>query len=198
MKAILSISVVAVFLIIAPGRSFALWDTITVSRDQAKAHGLEVRTKAVGQRHVHVELEFQAEGDFGAFSPEGRFKDRSGVELRIGDGDDRVMSALLREDQSKPGRVVVSFTASRASLDQTHLRVMAPYQDGGLGGAFYELRVNEFVPALRPARRSTALQPSRQVKPEVVGQFGAGRALLPDARRPGVAVLLQIDPLRNP
>ena len=151
MKTIFNVSAVAVFLIITPGRSFALWDTITVSRDQARAHGLEVRTKGVGQRHVHVELEFQTEGAFGAFSPEGRFNDRSGVELQIGEGDDRVMSALLREDRSQPGRLVVGFTVNRASLDQTHLRVMAPYQDGALGGAIYELRVNDFVPAPRPA-----------------------------------------------
>ena len=62
--------------------------------------------------------------------------------------------AVLREDQSQPSRVVVGFTLSGSSLDQTHLQVRAPYQNGAFGGAFYELRVKDFVSALRPAAGS--------------------------------------------
>jgi hypothetical protein len=92
-----------------------------------------------------VELEFKTEGNFRAFSPEGKFKDSSGVELRIHEGDNLAVNAPLREDSSKPGRVVVRFTAKRTRLDQINLRVMVPFQDGGAGGTNYELRVKDFV-----------------------------------------------------
>jgi hypothetical protein len=141
MKAIPKISAVAVFLIIAPSLCFALWVNVTVTRDLAKELGMEVRTKAAGPNNVHVELEFKTEGRFGAFNEE-RFKHRSGVELRIGEGDDLVVSAPLREDRSQPGRVMVNFTAHRTFLDQTNLRVMAAESDGGIN---FDLRVKDFV-----------------------------------------------------
>jgi hypothetical protein len=118
---------------------------LTVSKEEAKDLGLEVRTTAAGPDHVSVVLEFKTEGNFKAFSPDGKFKDRSGVWLWIGQGENSQLTAALKEDRSKAGRVVVGFTADRAQLDQSNLRVMAPYTDGGLGGAEYRLRVKDFV-----------------------------------------------------
>jgi len=144
MKTIVSIVVFAVLLGVAPSPCFALWDVLTVSKEEAKELGLEVRTKAAGQSRVGVELEFKTEGNFKAFNPEGKFKDRSGVWLWIGQGDNSVLTAALKEDRSKAGRVV-GFSADRVQLDQCNLRVMAPFQDGGAGGTEYRLRVKDFV-----------------------------------------------------
>ena len=138
MKAAFNITVLAV-LLVAPNRSFALWEIAPVSKEQAKEMGMEVRSERAGPNHVRVELEFKTEGKFGEFSPEGKFKDRSRVELRIGEGDklrifeidNTSLTAPLREDRSKPGRVVVSFNADRAHLDKINLWVMVPESDGG-------------------------------------------------------------------
>lgn len=103
---------------------------------------MEVRTTATGPNHVIVQLEFKTEGKFEEFSPEGKFKDRSRVELRIGEGDNPPVTAPLREDRSKPGRVVVNFTSDRTQLDKLKLWVMVPES---LGGTIYDLRVKDFV-----------------------------------------------------
>jgi len=139
MKAAFNITVLAV-LLVAPNRSFALWEIAPVSKEQAKEMGMEVRSERAGPNHVRVELEFKTEGKFGEFSPEGKFKDRSRVELRIGEGDNPPVTAPLREDRSKQGRVVVSFTADRTQLDKLTLWVMVP---GNEGGTAYVLSVKD-------------------------------------------------------
>jgi hypothetical protein len=131
MKAIFNILTVAIFLIVAPSPCFAAWDIAPVSKDEAKKMGMEIRSTA-GLKHVKVELEFKAEG---------KLKEFSRVDLRIGEGD-KVVIAALREDRSKPGRIVVSFTAPRAQLDKISLWVMVP---GSLGGTVYDLRAKDFV-----------------------------------------------------
>jgi hypothetical protein len=145
MKTILNIIALAVLLLVAPSPCFALWDVVRVSKKEAKEFGMQVRTKAAGPNRVSVELEFKTEGNFSAFSPEGKFKDRSLVELWIGKQDNPQVTAALREDRSKAGRVVVGFTVDRGQLDLSNLRVMVPFQDGGAGGTTYELRVKDFV-----------------------------------------------------
>jgi len=133
MKTIINISAVAVCLVAAPSPCFALWGIVPVSKEVAKELGMEVRTSATGPNHVIVELEFK---------PEGEFKGFSRVDMRIGLGDNPPVTAALREDRSKPGRVVVSFTADRGQLDKIKLWVRVPET---LGGTIYDLRVKDFV-----------------------------------------------------
>ncbi len=135
-KTILNISAAAVFLVVAPGVCFALWDTEVVSKERARELGMEVRSTAAGPNHVQVEFEFTVEGELKNFSH---------VDLRFGKGDNLEVAAPLREDRSKPGRVTVTFTANSAQLDKLTLRVMAPFRDGGAGGTIHELRVKDFV-----------------------------------------------------
>jgi len=133
MKTIFSISAVAVFLVVAPSPCFALWFTVGVTPELAKKMGMEVRSTPAGPKQVRVELEFKAEGEL---------KDFSRVDLRFGEGANPPVTAPLKEDRSKPGRVVVSFTADRAQLDKIHLRVMVPGLDGG---TIYAVRMKDFV-----------------------------------------------------
>src|SRR5262245_43371014 len=100
MKPILTSSAVAVFFLVAPSPCFALWGIAPVSKERAKKMSMEVRSNAAGPNHVTVELEFKTEGTLKNFSR---------VDLRIGEGDNPRVTAPLREDRSKPGRVVVSF-----------------------------------------------------------------------------------------
>ena len=145
MKTIVSIVTFAVLLTVPPRACFALWDVLTVSKEEAKELGLLVRTTASGPNHVGVELEFRAEGAFKAFRPGGKFEDRTLVQLWLGQADNPILTATLKEDRSKAGRVVVGFTADRLQLDQINLRVMVPFTDGGAGGTEYRLRVKDFV-----------------------------------------------------
>jgi len=141
MKSALTIAALAV-LLVAPSPCFALWMVASVSKEKAKEMGLQVSSEQAGQNQVRVELAFKTEGAFEEFGPAGKHKDRTGVELRIGEGKNPLVTVPLREDRSKPGRVVVSFCADRAQLDQIKLQVMVPDSDGG---TVYVLRVNEFV-----------------------------------------------------
>src|SRR5438128_2560717 len=108
MKTVFNLLTVAIFLAVTPNPCFAIWDVVTVSKEQAKQLGMEVRSKASGPNQLQISLEFKVEGNLKEF--DGRFKENSGVYLRIGKGDNLVMSAALREDRSKPGRVLVGFT----------------------------------------------------------------------------------------
>ena len=134
MKTILNISAVAVFLVVAPSPCFALWEIAPVSKERAKELTIEVRSEAAGPNDVAVELEFKLEG---------ALKDFSRVDLRVGKGE-KLVSAALKEDRSKPGRVVVSFAADRTRLDELTLCVFVP---GRLGGTIYQVRVKDFVEA---------------------------------------------------
>jgi hypothetical protein len=103
------------------------------------------------------------------FKPEGKLKDFSGVDLRIGEGDNPPVTAPLREDRSKPGHVVVSFTSDRAQLDKLKLWVMVPES---LGGTIYDLRVKDFVepkkelPKPPPIPTSPPITSPRQFRPD--------------------------------
>jgi hypothetical protein len=147
MRAIFNISAVAVFLVVAPSPCFALWLIAPVSKERAKELGMQVRTTATGPNHVIVELEFKTEGTF---------KDFIRVDLRVGEGDNPPVTAALREDRSKPGRVVVSFTAERGHLDKIKLWVMVPGLDGG---SIYDLRVKDFVEL---KRKTVDMPPNRR------------------------------------
>ncbi|MHC4403877.1 MAG: hypothetical protein ACYTG0_29825 [Planctomycetota bacterium] len=130
----LSSSVLAVLLLVAPSPCFALWSIGQVSKERARELGMEIRSKAAGPNAVRVELEFETEGKLKSFSR---------VDLRINEGEKWLVTATLRENRSRPGRVVLSFAADRAHLDKITLWVMVP--DMMPGGTIYELRVKDFV-----------------------------------------------------
>jgi hypothetical protein len=95
---------------------------------------MEVRSEpAYRPNEVAVEFEFKTEG---------ALKNVSVVQLRVGDGENPSLTARLQEDRSKPGRVVVGFTADRAQLDKLALCVYLPLETGG---QIYELRVKDFI-----------------------------------------------------
>ena len=133
MKTILSISTAAVILFAVPSPCFALWESVRVSKETAKQLGMEVRSTTAAPNHLVVELEFKNEGSLKEFSR---------VDLQFGEGDNPPLTAALREDRSKKGHVVVSFTADRGQLDKITLLVLVP---APLGGAVYEVQLNDFI-----------------------------------------------------
>jgi len=139
MKTLAPLAVLA-FLLAAPAPCFALWEIDTVTKERAKEIGIEVRSTKVPTNHVRVELEFKVAGVLKEF--DGPAKVGSRVELRVGKGDNPPVTAALREDRSKPGRVLVSFVADRAELDKLTLWIMIPEP---LGGTIYDVQVKDFV-----------------------------------------------------
>ena len=130
MKSIFAISAVAVFFF--SSSCFSLGWRKTVTKEQAPKMGMEVRSEQTGPNQVKVELELKIEGGL---------KNLHDVVLQIGEGDNSLVTAPLKEDRSKPGRVVVRFTANRAQLDKAKLSVSV--HEAGLG--IYDLRVKDFV-----------------------------------------------------
>lgn len=145
MKTRLTILALAILLLVTTSPCFGRWAALSVSKEEAKAMGLQVRTTAAGSTQVRVELEFKTEGNFQEFGPEGKFKDQRRVELWVGDVNTPRMTAALKEDHSTASRVVVGFTADRGQLDESHLRVIVPHAGDGAKGVTYVLRVKDFV-----------------------------------------------------
>lgn len=136
MKTIYTLAAAAVLLAFAPSTCLAVWDVLTVTPEVAKELGMAVRSKAGGKNQVSVELEFPLAGDLGRVNE---------VILKVGQGDSSSVTAHLKEDRSKPGRVGVSFWVNRALVETTSLSVMVPGSPGTVGGAMYDLRVKDFV-----------------------------------------------------
>lgn len=103
MKTIPHIFAIALFPVVAPNSCFALSGKASVSKERAKELDMEVRSEAADPNHVRVEFECKTEG---------ALKNLTHVDLLFGQGDNPPVTAHLREDRSKPGRVVVSFTAA--------------------------------------------------------------------------------------
>ena len=133
MKTIFNLFVMAVLLLVVSSPCFALWGHENVSKARAKELGMEFRSEPTGPNEVGVDLEFKTEGELKNFSQ---------VDLRIGEGDNPPVTAPLREDRSKPGRVAVRFYADRGQLDKLSLWIRVP---GGAGGTIYHLRAGDFV-----------------------------------------------------
>ena len=137
MKTILNILALTFLLFASTSRCFAYMQIEEVSKERAKELGMAIRSNAAGPDAVRVELEFESNGVLKSFSR---------VDLEISDGGKSLVSASLKEDKSKPGRIVVSFATDRSKLDRITLRVVTmsagqvvPEITG------YELRVKDFV-----------------------------------------------------
>lgn len=138
MKTIFSITALIALLVVSPGLCFADWVIGPVTKEQAKELGMEIRAKTNGSTGVSMELEIKTESGLKNFGSAQRER----VELQLRDRGTCLASATLKEDRSKPGRVVVGFEADRAHLDKLLLRV---WISQGLGGEIRELRVKDFV-----------------------------------------------------
>jgi len=112
----------------------ALMEIQNVSKARAKELGMEIRSNAAGPDAVRVELEFETTGEL---------KSLNRVDLEFREGGKFLMTSSLREDRSKPGRVVVSFAADRARLEQISMRVVVQRSPRNMTG--YAILVRDFV-----------------------------------------------------
>jgi hypothetical protein len=141
MKTKFNISILAILLAVAPSPCLALSILRTITaREEAKQLGMEVRANAIGTNQVAVELEIKTEGQARFYATLER------VELQINKGGTNLVSATLREEQSKPEHVVVRFTADRAQLEVITLRVCGT----AMGQVIYDLPMIVLVDSEKP------------------------------------------------
>src|SRR6266550_6413842 len=133
MKTIRNIPILTFLLALAASPCFAMMSIASVSPARAKELGMEIRSQPAGPDAVRVELELETRGELKYFN-------RVDLEIRDG-GKLLISSALMPENRSKPGHVVVVFTAARAQLDKITLMVVV----GDFGDVGYALRVKDFV-----------------------------------------------------
>ncbi len=160
MKALFSFTALVILVAATPGVGFAMMSIEPVTKDRAKALGLEVRSSAAGPDVVRVELEFETKGEL---------KNYSRVDLELREDGKLLTSSTLKEDRSKPGRVVVGLAADRAKLDRLTLRVVVEH--GARTRTGYDIKVTEFVdPAPGPNDRRRVTDP--EGKPVTAGVQG--------------------------
>ena len=133
MKAKTIIILAAAVSIFVSRECIAVWGVETVSKDAIEKFAAEFRAIPAGPKDVRVEFEFSVAGALQGYSR---------VDLRIGNDGDMGVTATLKEDRPKDGRVAVSFAASRDYLDKIRLWVFVPESHGG---SIYEFRVKDFV-----------------------------------------------------
>jgi hypothetical protein len=134
MRTIFTVSVLAVMLAVAPNRSYALESIEIVTKERAKSLSLQIRANAAGPDAVLVVLEFETKGEL---------KNYHRVALELHDGEKLLATSTLKEEEAKAGRIVVSFAADRAKLDQFTLKVVT--QHGPRDRTGYVLKVKDFV-----------------------------------------------------
>ena len=134
MKPILKFSVLTSLIVAAPSLCFAMESIGFVSKGRAKELGMEIRSRSAGPDAVRVELEFETRG---------KLKNYSRVALEMRDRGRLLLSATLREEQPKPGRIVVGFVADRRNLDKLTLKVVVERRSTGRIG--HVIRVKKFV-----------------------------------------------------
>ncbi len=136
MKIILS-TVVVILLLVLPSECLAMMEIADVTKEQAKEMGLTVRSHKNGEAGIAVTLEFRTMGKLETFQR---------VELQIGEGKDRIMSAPLLASQPTPGSIVVRFSAYPAYLDKSILTIVV-IGNNPLGGEGYRIKVKDFIEA---------------------------------------------------
>lgn len=134
MKMLFSIVVVTFSFVMTTNVSFAIMGIEQVSKERAKALGVEVRAKASGPKHIWVELEFK---------PKGELKKFNHVSMEIREGKELLVGyAPIQTKRTNSGTIVFSFMANRAYLEKITLRVV---EGDPLNMNGHDLQLKEFV-----------------------------------------------------
>jgi len=129
----LTFLVAPVLALTIPTFCFALEEIEFVTKERAKELGLVIEWNAAGPDAVRVVLDFETKGEL---------KNYTRVELSMHEGEKLLMSSTLKEEDAKPGHVVVSFAADRKKLNQIELKVVVGQLDGRVG---HIIPVKDFV-----------------------------------------------------
>ena len=144
MKTLLHLAGLILLLAISAHPCLAMMSIEDVSKSRAKELGMEIHTNGAGPDATLVQLEFDVKGDLKRFAR---------VDLEIHDRGKLQLFASLKEERPKPDRVAVSFSASRAQLENATLRVVTGFP-GNYSG--HDLRVKNFIDPQKAAAAPAA------------------------------------------
>ena len=134
MKTKFTILILGLLLFAAPDCCFAEYTIFDVSMAQAKEMGVTIRSEKNGDAGIRVWMEFKATG---------KLKEFAYVEVQIGEGKSRIMSAPLRVSHPSPGSVAVQFSADLGYLRKSALEIFV--DAAPLGGTIYRFKVKDFI-----------------------------------------------------
>jgi hypothetical protein len=122
MKTYIKSAVLTFLIIAASSRCYALvMITEVASEPAAKDLGATIRTEMVGTNQVGIWLEF---------APKGKLQTFRSVELEIGSGDKKLVTATLSPSKQTPDNVVIYFSTDPAYLPQSTLTVFYKISGG--------------------------------------------------------------------
>lgn len=118
----------------ASTQSFAMISVGDISPREAKALGVSLRAERNGEAGVRVWLEFKAAGELAK---------STSIQLKIGDGAERMMSAPLQVSSPTSGSMAVNFSAYPAYLSKSALMIVV--YNGPKGDVGYRFKVTDFI-----------------------------------------------------
>jgi hypothetical protein len=132
MKTTTSLAVLTL-LVAACGTCLAMISVRSVSKNEAKELGIELRAKPNGPNGAWIELEFK---------PEGKLADFKHVSLEIRDDKEFQLGwTPLKDERTSSGSVIVRLNGNRAFLEKVTLRVVR----GDFADRGDDLRIKDFV-----------------------------------------------------
>jgi hypothetical protein len=126
------------------GHGFAEQMNQNVSKEEAKEFGATLRS-VQGEDSVHVWLEF---------TPKGKLKDFTQVELGIGDPKKRIMAAPLQTTRSPANTVSAHFSTDWAHFPASSLTIVV--NEGRLAQYGYVFKVSDFISKEGAEKKETA------------------------------------------
>jgi hypothetical protein len=138
MKTIINVCIL-IFLLLTPHtRCHAMISVEDVSAKRAKELGVTFRMTRNGEAGIQVRMEFKAEGEL---------KKVTYVQVQIGEGEERIMSAQLPISNPTPETGAVSFSAYPDYLLKSSLMIVV--YNGPKGDVGYRFKVKDFIESQR-------------------------------------------------
>jgi hypothetical protein len=123
-----------IIIMVVPSHCFGMFSIEDVSKSRAKALGVTFQTNTNGEAGIQVRLEFNTRGEL---------KKITYVELQIGEGESRIVSAPLQVFYPSPKTGLVRFSAYPAYLPKSTLTIVV--YGGPKGDVGYRFKVEDFT-----------------------------------------------------
>jgi hypothetical protein len=134
MKTTVKIIALIFLLLTVCSQGFAMISVEFVSRERAKELGVTFKKNSDGEAGVKVWMEFKSQGELEKITY---------IQLQVGEGKDRIMSAPLQVSHPSTGIVSVNFSAFPAYLAQSSFMIVV--YNGPKGDVGYRFMVKDFV-----------------------------------------------------
>ena len=130
------LTLVALLLLLGglPGRSYAMYGILEISRERAKKLGITVSAGPSANNDLRVQVDFKTAGPM---------KEFQWADLELSQGEKRLVTAALLPRRSSPDKVHLEFYGDPAALANATVTLFV--RDEPLGGTAYRFRLKEFL-----------------------------------------------------